>query len=102
MEMKSVKPSVLGNRSKKDKTSFSYCMKTILKEVHWDDDYQTRRTNAEILCRRLFDAALNERDLAKRTKAFELIRDTVGQKPVDRIEQQTTNLIIDLSDFNDD
>lgn len=35
-------------------------------------------------------------------KAFETIRDTIGEKPTDRIEQMSTNIIVDLSDVEVD
>lgn len=43
-------------------------------------------------------AKLYEQALKGNVKAFEVLRDTVGQKPVDKVEQLNTNIIIDLSE----
>lgn len=35
------------------------------------------------------------------TKAFELIRDSIGEKPTDKVEQINANIDIDLGDLDD-
>ena len=35
-------------------------------------------------------------------KAFEMLRDTAGQKPVDKVEQLNTNINIDFGEINND
>lgn len=35
-------------------------------------------------------------------KAFEVLRDTAGQKPIDKVEQLNTNINIDFGDLNND
>ena len=35
------------------------------------------------------------------TKAFVALRDTAGQKPVEKVEQLNTNIVVDLSDLDD-
>lgn len=42
-------------------------------------------TGAEQLSTALFIKALTENDTAKAAKAFEVLRDTAGQKPVDKV-----------------
>ena len=59
-------------------------------------------TGAEALAVNLFYKALSEGDTAKAAKAFEVIRDTAGQKPVERVEQMNTNITIDFEDLMDD
>lgn len=36
------------------------------------------------------------------TKAFEVIRDTIGEKPVEKVEQTSTNIVIDFGDIEGD
>ena len=43
-----------------------------------------------------------EKALKGDTRAFETIRDTAGQKPTEKIEQLNTNIVIDLSDLEND
>lgn len=43
-----------------------------------------------------------ERALKGDTRAFEVVRDTVGQKPIDKVESTSTNIVINLDDFEGD
>lgn len=43
-----------------------------------------------------------ERALKGDTRAFEVVRDTVGQKPIDKVESTNTNIVINLDDFEGD
>ena len=78
-----------------------------LKEVivRWlieDEETGKKLTGAELLSVDLFKKALEEVDTAKKAKAFEVIRDSSGQKPVDKVEQTNTNITIDFGDLDDD
>ena len=55
-------------------------------------------SGAEQLAYNLFAKALAETDTAKAARAFEVLRDTAGQKPVDKV--QTTQTVVDLSRFS--
>ena len=55
-------------------------------------------SGAEQLAYNLFVKALAEPDTAKAAKAFEVLRDTAGQKPVEKV--QTTQTVVDLSGFS--
>ena len=57
-------------------------------------------SGAEQLAYNLFVKALEEPDTAKAAKAFEVLRDTAGQKPVDKV--QTTQTVVDMSAFSTD
>lgn len=35
------------------------------------------------------------------TKAFEVLRDTIGEKPVDKVENKNVDIVIDLGDLED-
>ncbi len=65
------------------------------KEMHANDG--SKVTGTEALTAKLFAEAMKGN-----VKAFEVIRDTVGQKPVEKVEQTTTNIVVDLSDMTDD
>ena len=55
-------------------------------------------SGAEQLAYNLFVKALSEPDTAKAAKAFEVLRDTAGQKPVEKV--QATQTVVDLSGFS--
>jgi hypothetical protein len=54
-------------------------------------------SGAEQLAYNLFIKALTETDTGKAAKAFEVLRDTAGQKPVEKVETKQT--VIDMSGF---
>lgn len=55
-------------------------------------------SGAEQLAYNLFVKALGEPDTAKAARAFEVLRDTAGQKPVEKVETKQT--VIDMSKFS--
>ena len=57
-----------------------------------DGDIQERLSLA------LIDEALNGNKAGSVTKAFEVIRDTIGERPVDRV--QATQTVVDMSKFS--
>jgi hypothetical protein len=60
-----------------------------------DGDIQERLSLA------LIDEALNGNKAGSVTKAFEVIRDTIGEKPVDKVENKNVDIVIDLGDLED-
>lgn len=54
-------------------------------------------SGAEQLAYNLFVKALGEPDTAKAARAFEVLRDTAGQKPVEKVETKQT--VIDMGGF---
>ena len=60
------------------------------------DENGNKITGAEALSVEVFQKAL-----AGDMKAWELLRDTAGQKPVDKIEQTNTNIVVDFGDMPD-
>jgi hypothetical protein len=60
-----------------------------------DGDIQNRLSLA------LIDEALNGNKAGSVTKAFEVIRDTIGEKPVDKVENKNVDIVIDLGDLDD-
>jgi hypothetical protein len=59
-----------------------------------DDDIQKRMSLA------LINEAIEGNNAGSVTRAFETIRDTIGEKPVDKME--TTQTVIDMSKFTTD
>ena len=57
-------------------------------------------SGAEQLAYNLFTKALFEPDTAKAAKAFEVLRDTAGQKPVEKVQAAQT--VVDMSAFSTD
>lgn len=64
------------------------------------DDEGNAMSGAEQLAYNLFVKALSETDTAKAAKAFEVLRDTAGQKPIEKVETKQT--VIDMSKFSTD
>ena len=60
-----------------------------------DGDTQSRLSLA------LIEEALNGNKAGSVTKAFEVIRDTIGEKPVDKVENKNVDIVIDLGDLED-
>lgn len=60
-----------------------------------DGDVQERLSLA------LIDEAMNGNKAGSVTKAFEVIRDTIGEKPVDKVENKNVDIVIDLGDLED-
>lgn len=71
---------------------------------------QARKTLREELLAMLEDGdtqekvsiALIKKAMRGDTKAFEVLRDTIGEKPVDKVEQTSTNIVIDFGDIEGD
>lgn len=61
-----------------------------------DGDTQNRMSLA------LIEEALNGNKAGSVTKAFETIRDTIGEKPVDKVEQNISGITIDFGDLKND
>ena len=60
------------------------CLEILMEKKMQGNDGK-KITGAEALAVNLFVKALSEQDTAKAAKAFEVIRDTSGQKPVDKV-----------------
>lgn len=73
-----------------------YLFERVDKTVIGDDGQPM--TGAEQLAYNLFIKALGETDTGKAAKAFEVLRDTAGQKPVDKV--QSTQTVVDMSKFS--
>lgn len=68
----------------------------MLLEKNFEDKNGNKVTGTEAITAKLFEQAMKGN-----VKAFETLRDTVGQKPVEKIEQLQTDIVINLGDEDD-
>ena len=68
----------------------------MLLEKNFKDKKGNEVTGTEAITAKLFEQAMKGN-----VKAFETLRDTVGQKPVEKIEQLQTDIVINLGDEDD-
>ena len=86
---------VASGKTRRNKAMLRDCLQ-ILMEKKMLDENGNKITGAEALSVEVFQKAL-----AGDMKAWELLRDTAGQKPVDKVEQMNTNITIDFSDIEE-
>lgn len=87
-------------KTRRNKALLKDCLEILMEKKMVDKDGK-KITGAEAQSVSLFLAALQETDTAKKARAFEVLRDTAGQKPVEKIEQTNTNIEIDFGDINE-
>lgn len=75
------KGGIASGESRRNKKLLRDCIEVLL-ETEMDDGKGGKKTGAEALSVKLFKEALKGN-----VKAFEVLRDTAGQKPVEKIEQ---------------
>lgn len=92
---------IASGKTRRNKALLRDCLE-ILMEKKMTTNEGKKITGAEAQSVSLFLAALQETDTAKKARAFEVLRDTAGQKPVERIEQTNTNIEIDFGDLDED
>ena len=95
------KGGINSGKARRNKAKLRDCLEILLEKKYVDAATGKKLTGAELLSVDLFEKALAEVDTAKKAKAFEVLRDTSGQKPVDKVEQTNTNITIDFGDLND-
>lgn len=89
-------------KARRNKALLKDCINILMEQKTLDPKTGKKITGAEQLAVNLWLKALEEGDTAKAAKAFEVLRDTSGQKPADKIEQTNTNITIDFGDLDDD
>lgn len=72
-------------KARRNKALLKDCINILLEQKVLDSKTGKKITGAEQLSVNLFMKALYEADTAKAAKAFEVLRDTSGQKPVDKV-----------------
>lgn len=83
-------------KARRNKAMLRDCLQILMEKKMIDADGK-KITGAEALSIEVFQKAL-----AGDMKAWELLRDTAGQKPVEKVEQTNTNITIDFGDLDDD
>ena len=79
------KGGINSGKSRRNKALLKDCINILMEKKAVDPETGKRLTGAEQLSINLWEKALSELDTAKAAKAFEVLRDTSGQKPVDKI-----------------
>lgn len=72
-------------KTRRNKAMLKDCINILMEKKFIDEETGKRLTGAEQLSINLFKKALEEADTAKAAKAFEVLRDTSGQKPVEKV-----------------
>ena len=78
------KGGINSGKARRNKAMLKDCLEILMEKKMQGNDGK-KITGAEALAVNLFVKALAEQDTAKAAKAFEVIRDTSGQKPVDKV-----------------
>ena len=79
------KGGINSGKARRNKAMLKDCINILLEKKVIDEETGKKLTGAEQLSINLFQKALSEVDTAKAARAFEVLRDTSGQKPVDKI-----------------
>ena len=95
------KGGIASGKARRDKAKLKDCINILMEKKFFDEKTGKKVTGAELLSVDLFMKALEETDVSKKAKAFEVLRDTSGQKPADKIEQTNTNITIDFGDLDE-
>lgn len=88
-------------KARRDKKMLKDCLEILMEKKYIDEATGKKLTGAELLSIDLFEKALKETDVSKKARAFEVIRDTAGQKPIEKVEQTNTNITVDFSDLGE-
>ena len=72
-------------KARRNKALLKDCINILMEQKTLDPKTGKKVTGAEQLATNLWLKALFEMDTAKAAKAFEVLRDTSGQKPVDKV-----------------
>ncbi len=95
------KGGINSGKARRNKAMLKDCLNILMEKKYYDEKTGKKLTGAELLSVDLFTKALEETDVSKKAKAFEVIRDTSGQKPIDKVEQTNANIVIDFGDLED-
>lgn len=93
---------VKSGQTRRNKALLKDCIQILMEQKVKDPKTGKNITGAEQLSISLWMKALQEGDTAKAAKAFEVLRDTSGQKPADKIEQTNTNIVVDFGEISDE
>lgn len=94
------KGGIASGEARRNRKMLRDCLDYLLEKVDNTvlDDEGNAMSGAEQLAYNLFIKALGETDTGKAAKAFEVLRDTAGQRPVEKV--QSTQTVVDMSKFS--
>ena len=76
---------IASGKSIRNKALLKDCINILMEKKVIDPETGKKLTGAEQLSINLWKKALEEIDTGKAAKAFEVLRDTSGQKPIDKV-----------------
>jgi len=79
------KGGINSGKARRNKAMLKDCINILMEKKYIDEETGKKITGAELLSVDLFKKAIAEVDTAKKAKAFEVLRDTSGQKPIDKV-----------------
>ena len=74
------KAGIASGKARRDKKNLRIALEALLEKKQTDPETGKRGTGAELITAKLFQQALEGN-----VKAFETLRDTVGQKPIEKV-----------------
>ena len=80
-------------KARREKANLKKCLEILL-EKETENKSGEKVSGAEALSAKLFQTAMKGD-----VKAFEVLRDTAGQKPVEKVENTNTDVVIDFGDI---
>lgn len=78
------KGGIASGKARREKKELRECLEILL-QTKMTDKSGKEMTGAEALAAKLFTAALKEKDGSKLARLIEVLRDTAGQKPVEKV-----------------
>ena len=72
-------------KARRNKALLKDCINILMEQKVIDEETGKKITGAEQLSVNLWKKAVSEMDTAKAAKAFEVLRDTSGQKPIEKV-----------------
>lgn len=79
------KGGINSGKARRNKAMLKDCINILMEQKVIDEETGKKITGAEQLSVNLWKKAISEMDTAKAAKAFEVLRDTSGQKPIDKV-----------------
>lgn len=86
------KGGIASGKARREKKTLRQCLEILL-EKEISDKNGNKMTGAEAMAAKVFQQALQGN-----LKAFEIVRDTAGQKPVDKVQMKTDVNIADSAE----
>ena len=79
------KGGINSGKTRRNKALLKDCINILMEQKVIDEETGKKITGAEQLSVNLWKKAVSEMDTAKAAKAFEVLRDTSGQKPIEKV-----------------